>query len=406
MAVRRKRPRRSKAEASTRAVIAQRLRGQHSALEEAHGPRHPDTLRGLLALGRALTNLGEHDEAHQHLRYVAQHSPRVFGAEHPDTAVAFHALARCYAQRGQRRFAIRYYRRALAIREVAFDEFDERTGATIDALIELVRFNEDRQETMHLYRRSLAFIEHECGLESEAVNARLWDLVTVIGPSRGEVLLRAEVARRERLLPAGHPETIFCMRLLARVLEFRLRKARWKMGKVPSADWFDQAKAVEALLHRIVELEAAAPEPDDGAIDHSLRVLRRVLEASGREREWLAVCRHWSELYARLPGHGPVSDAVARWLRKLADHLESDDQWTEVVSARARVLEIEEALYGELGTRAREDRLALAAALRAAGRPGEALPVLERALEIARKRRDKVSVLKAEIAELTAQIAE
>ena len=70
-------------------------------------PYHPDYLSARVTLGRALTELGRHDEAQTELRLVL--------AKAPDNLAANRAMAEIHRQRGEMSEALGYYKKALQL---------------------------------------------------------------------------------------------------------------------------------------------------------------------------------------------------------------------------------------------------------------------------------------------------
>jgi tetratricopeptide (TPR) repeat protein len=70
-------------------------------------PYHPDYLSARVTLGRALTELGRHDEASTELQLVL--------AKAPDNLAANRAIAEIHQQRGEMSQALAYYKKALQL---------------------------------------------------------------------------------------------------------------------------------------------------------------------------------------------------------------------------------------------------------------------------------------------------
>ena len=70
-------------------------------------PYHPDYLSARVTLGRALTELGRHDEAKTELQLVLEKAP--------DNLAANRAMAEIHQQRGEMADALAYYKKALQL---------------------------------------------------------------------------------------------------------------------------------------------------------------------------------------------------------------------------------------------------------------------------------------------------
>ena len=70
-------------------------------------PYHPDYLSARVTLGRALTELGRHDEAKTELQLVLEKAP--------DNLAANRAMAEIHQQRGEMTDALAYYKKALQL---------------------------------------------------------------------------------------------------------------------------------------------------------------------------------------------------------------------------------------------------------------------------------------------------
>ncbi|MFD4636562.1 tetratricopeptide repeat protein [Lentzea sp. NPDC058436] len=185
------------------------------------GPRHPDVLDALRALGSWTGRVGDLRGAVAIFELLVDERASAFGATHPDTLAARHALANWCGRAGDLPTATGEYRRLVddLVHLIGQDEPQTlaarhelanwlgRAGCQEEALAE--------HESVLVARQRVLGPDHVDTLRSRHRTARF--VCDVRGPAAGLPLLQQVVVDRTRVLGGSHPDT----------LRSRAQFARW-----------------------------------------------------------------------------------------------------------------------------------------------------------------------------------
>jgi serine/threonine-protein kinase len=293
--------------------------------EKVLGPDHPMVTPSLNNIGNVLEEMGRYEEARRMHERVLAIREKVLGPQHPDMASALGNLGNVLTSLGRYEEALQRHERALAVREQALGAEHPLIANTLNNLGDTLRALGRYEESRRMHERALAL--------------------------------------QEKALSADHPRTAGTLFSLGSVLE--------ELGR------YEQARR---LYERALAIEEKALGPEHADLADPLSGLGRLAEAGGRYEE--ARQKYERALTLREKALGPGHAHVASSLNELSSVLTALKRYEEAgrMSARARALQ-EKALgprHPELAdSLLREGRLLLAR-----GRPAEAVPLLEQALEI------------------------
>jgi CHAT domain-containing protein/Flp pilus assembly protein TadD len=285
-----------------------------AALEQAHGPDHPDLVPALNRLTDIYAKLGRFADGERAARRSLAIQEKTRGPEHPGVAVSLSNLAMVYTEEGRYREAEPLFRRALAILEKMLHADDQRIG-TIRGNLAALYAAEGRyadaaalfaqslaiQEKAHpgddpaiamaannlawiyktqgryadaepLLKRSLAIMEKNFGLEHPLVATALNNLASNYDSAGqradAELLYRRSLAIREKMLPPDHPDIAISLNNLAALYAAQSRYA-------------DAAP----LLERALAMRERALGPGHPAVALALANLAECYRAQGRYQE-------------------------------------------------------------------------------------------------------------------------
>ena len=355
--------------------------------EQELGPDHPATISTLAPLGNLAFVEGRLADAQELLERVLASNEAAFGKDHPDVALALSNLGAVYQAEGKLDDAQRLKERALAIRIAALGPDHPAVGTSYNNLGTLHAERGDHATAGDYYAKALALWEKAYGPD----NVQIALAASNLGGSlekRGEYEQAAghftrAIALYEAAYGPEHPDLASPLGGLGvtRRRQHRLDEAR-------------------ALFQRATRISEKAYGPDHPEVADSLRDLAAVLKEQHKLDEARAMAARSLRIVEQ--AYGADHPVVAQGLVTLGEVQAEQNDHAGALATFQRSLAIFEASLGK-------DHLHLSDSLRGIGhslvklhRAGEAIPLLERALQI----RTSVSAPPARLAELRSILAE
>ena len=328
---------------------------------------HPPELDGRLhsELGSLSLKEGKHAEAAAHLKQALLIREKAFGPEHPETATSLTLLASLSRERGAFEEAVNYSRRSLEILEKTVGSQHPLVADALTNIGLSLRRIDKLDEALEAHRRALAIWQKAVGPESPAAAASLVSIGSVLRlqqqPDEAMASEKRALAIQEKALGPDHPD-------VARTLG-TLGNLALDMG----------ADAAAVQYHRrelaILEKTLGAEHPQ---VAYALSNLGFTLYAQGNLRA--AMDAYVRALAIREKALGPEHALVATTVEDMALVFDDLKNPSKGMAYHRRALSIREKALGP-------EHPAVAFTLRnfarsyiLAGRPREAIPLLERAL--------------------------
>jgi nephrocystin-3 len=193
--------------------------------EKAQGARHPDTGTSLNNLALLLQAKGDYESAEPLIRRALVIAEKAQGARHPDTGTSLNNLALLLQAKGDYDAAESLYRRALAIAEKAQGEWHPGTSASLQSLAGLLRAKGEYDAAEPLYHRALAIAAKAQGAEHPGTAACLNNLALLLEAKgdydAAEPLYHRALTIAEKALGVEHPDTGASLHNLAGLLQDR-----------------------------------------------------------------------------------------------------------------------------------------------------------------------------------------
>ncbi len=265
-------------------------------------------------------------------------------------------------------------RRALGLwREVAGDD-DPRTAATHHALGVVYKKQGKYQQALEEYQHSLAFFRAALGDDHPDVAMALHNIGVVykrLGQdTRAEEFLTEALHAWEKTLPENHPNVGMAL--------LNLGMVKLALGKL------DQA---QADIERAIAVKQALLGPDHWKVAEARMALGDVLQSKKQYRKALAIQREaLATLEASLdPDHPELASA----LRDIGDNLYQQESYCEAAVDYRRAAKIREKALSREGPDLAGDLQRLGMAEVDCGHPEDAVPPLQRAIEILSRHGDE-----------------
>ena len=135
------------------------------------GPKHPQTLYSIKALGQSLHRQGRLDEALQFYQMVHAERRQIYGTEHPATLNSATQLASAYSSLKRPAEAEPILRETLAARDQRGEQAHPQTIAVLNILASSLEQLQRRDEALQLLDRAIA-TEREHGPNQETIASR------------------------------------------------------------------------------------------------------------------------------------------------------------------------------------------------------------------------------------------
>ena len=345
-----------------RALQLRRGRHRHDELEVAEAE---------LALGGALVEDGELDQAQELLERALRTREKRLGTRHPDTAFARGRLGRIRFEKGDLAAAEALLGDAAAIQRGHLPASQAELASNLNALGRVLHAKADWTGAERLYREALAIRQQAFGDEHTSVSASLFNLAALKqdrGDLRGaEAYYRQVLAIDRKLLGTDHDGVATDFNNLATALTF--------------AGNYGEA---EGLLRESLEIGRRLHGDDSPRLAVGLHNLARALRLQGKLPEAESRSRQALQLALAMLGDEHVNVATVR--EGLARTLCDERQLEEAEDLARRALTTYRKQLSADHPRIAEALVTLGGVLRAARRAPEAEPQLREALELRRGR--------------------
>jgi serine/threonine protein kinase/Tfp pilus assembly protein PilF len=354
--------------------------------EQELGPEHPATLVTLHKLGGLALAEGRFDDGRQLLERVLTARERTAGKDHPDVASALNNLANAYRHEGKLDEAQRLHDRALAIHLAALGPDHPDIGTTYNNLGNIYMDRGDAVAAERHYAKTLALWEKAYGPDNVQIAIAAGNLGTALD-ARGELEEAAKqhervIALYEAAHGPDHPG------LAGPVMN--LGVVRYKQHKLDEAI---------ALFQRTTRITEQAYGPDHPTIADSVGNLADALKEQGKLDEARAMTDRSLRIVER--AYGVDHPRMAMGLVNLGDLQAARGEHATALETYRRSAAIFEAKLGKDNRFLSYALHGIGSSLVALHRAREALPLLERALQI----RTSTGAPPADLAELRATLA-
>lgn len=185
---------------------------QREALEAKRrlfGPRHAEVAQAMVALGDALREQGEFDEAQQHLSAALEMQRELLGNRAVELAATFQALGRLAQQRGGRETAQRLLDQSLDIYRQHRMLRQSEAASVFNDLAGLALERGEHDRAAQLYQTALDIDRAALGNDHPAVAMHVQNLAVTYHQqgklAQAAPLYRQSVELMQRLLGADHP---------------------------------------------------------------------------------------------------------------------------------------------------------------------------------------------------------
>jgi tetratricopeptide (TPR) repeat protein len=392
------------------ASLLERSLAQRTAL---HGPVDTSVVATMDLLGTTLTKLDKLDDAELLLRRALDQRRRLLGDRHAATATTAENLATLLEERTKLDEAEPLYREVLATRQAIFGDSSVEVSDALNNL-GLLRFRKGAYaEAESLHQRGLDIKLARLG-EGHAATARSMQNLAMTLQMRGRYedalsYHRRALAAKRKALGDAHPSVTISMNNLANLLANQLgrldeadslvRQAlaldRQMFGDKHSfvaaslqnvgivgrlkGDFADAEKA----LNQALRIHRALSGERDVKVAYDLAAIALVRLYSGDGAGAIALLRQSHALYRELLGDSHLTTIVTSG--SLAYALTDNGAAAEAESLARAALQQLDAGKPEHRTAHINVRITLGKALLALNRTGEALPMLERVAEDARR---------------------
>ena len=319
--------------------------------------------RLLSAMGRAYHGLGLYPKAAELLREVIVDRERVLGATHREVALGLLDLARSELVSGNSSQAEEDVQRSLEISTEIGPTADEGRASALDLLAEVRLRQGELSSAEALYRQALELRTSLLGprhLDSlESLNDLGETLVAGRRLDEAHELFERVLEGRRRLLPATHPEVVKVLNNIAVVQQ--------QSGDLEGA---------EATMRKVVEARRRLYGEDHPHVALAYNNLGQVLAFQGKHEEALGWAQKALDLSVALypVGHPSIADlayTLGRVLEELARFEDAESRYSEALKIRRQA-------HGSKHPSVAQSLVALAALHHRQGR-------MERALEEARE---------------------
>jgi non-specific serine/threonine protein kinase/serine/threonine-protein kinase len=327
------------------------------------GPESPQALRFMSGIASALRGESRFDEAEKELRQVLAIQQRVLGTTHPSTIATMHNLANVLQQEDKHDEAEALYRQTLSLDLQVLGPDHPDTASTMITLANDIRGDDRRYaEAEALYRKALEIELRVTGPENSNTTRAEEGLANLLSSERhypeAEKLLREVLSVRQRVLGPDHTDTLLTEYNVSEVLFHE-----------------DRLAESERLMRETLKSQTRVLGAEDPDTMASAAFLAHILNAEGRPEEAEQLARN--AFNAQLRILGPQDSDTQHSLLYLGDSLAKTHRYEE--AAR---------LYNDIIAKisARKDGdtqfvwFNFASAAAVAGRPGEALDYLDRAI--------------------------
>ncbi|NQW49506.1 MAG: tetratricopeptide repeat protein [Planctomycetes bacterium] len=187
--------------------------------EETHGAEHPETAAALNALARIYLSLNQDDKAIPLYQRILAVQEKTLGPWHPELGKTANDLATAYKRVGNYERAIDLYKKALAINERTVGDNHKET-ATVKNNLGLLYCNAgDSSKGIQLLQEALATMEATLGTNHPEVASCLTNLAGALGGAENEseaiALYERALRIKEKSLGKAHPSTANTLSVLA-----------------------------------------------------------------------------------------------------------------------------------------------------------------------------------------------
>jgi tetratricopeptide (TPR) repeat protein len=356
--------------AQRRHLEAQPLYERACAIREKALGDDPDVAFPFMSLGDNLYHLRRYAEADQ--AYAHSLEIRRQKLQPTDSLIALSLQSLASVDIEMRRFAAAEQRlkEALEIQERAFGADNHNVAACLDGLAR-VRLGQGRfAEAESLAQRALSIRERATPLdESDLAYAqcRLGAVLNAQGRYvESEELFRSALAIRERLYVPDDPLVGESISLLADLLREQNRHSE-----------------AEPMLRRALEIQMVMPGPDSLDVAWTRYRLAVLLAASDRAAEAEPMFGQVLESFHQAWGddHTSIADCISA----VADMRAAQDRLPEAETLYRQVLAMREKLLGPEHPEVAQALYDLGSALHRTNRQAEAMPLLDRAIDIQSK---------------------
>lgn len=324
--------------------------------------------RLLQTIGESYQGIGIYDRAEELMASAGDLLARVRGGEHPATLAARIARAGLHRVTGRLDEAEGTYRELMAVAERRRMPLEIELTLANDYGV-LLRERGRPEEAEALYRRALA-IHRRLGTENGQEAARtLSNLAMAVRQQdrlgEAESLLEQALEIQRSTVGEPHPDVATALNNLAAVVR--------RQGDLERAE----ALYREALAQRVAVLGGTHPE-----VAQSLNNLGFVLYQRGEVDTSLELFREAYDIWRA--AYGGDHPQLATALSNLGSICRRQERWDEAVDLLRQAAEMFERIHGPDHASVAAALLRWGGTLLEAGRPGPALPVLERSLAIRR----------------------
>jgi serine/threonine-protein kinase len=390
------------------------LRAALQAKRTLHGNRHADVAAAMDRLGDLLLRLSRYAEAEPLLREALAQRRSLLGTAHADTALSIDHLATLFQERAEYDSAEPLFREVVEVRRAIHGPDHEDVAASLNNLGLLLYLKARDPRAEPLYREALAINGRRLGEEHPLTAQTAQNLAMVLEESgrldEAEALYRRALAAKRKVLGDAHPSVTVNLNNFAHFLateQGRLEEAEALAREALSLDrkMFSEPHAYVAESLRRLGVVLRLKGDFDGAERSFQQALDMNRALFGNEH--LRIASNLNQIGLTWQARGNLPGAISRFRESLAQyrHLvgEHHINFMTVSNNLAKALreagqpsEAEGLFRGGLSrfdlTRRAERtefiaaQVGLGLALVDQRRANEAVPLLERALEMSRDR--------------------
>lgn len=388
---------------------AEHLRAALDTRREQWGDRHADTLASRNAWNALLLDRSMAREAAADAEAALADCRNVLGADHPETLRAQMVVGRLLLDQTRLDEAEGVLRENLETRRRVLGAGHVDTLQTMNELASLLKVAGRIPEAVEVLREALGCVEQRRGADSHAALAAAGNLAMMLGKldelSQAEELTLATLGRARRILGERHITTVSMVNNLASIYhtQGRLEEAEplylqaWEMMRALLGDRHEQTLIaannyarivddggrpleVESLMRFIAEASAEEKGEDHPQTLVTLNNLANMLERTGRSEEAEPIYRRVLEVRRRSLGEAHPDTLLS--MNNLAMLLLTRKEFAEAEELARACAAAAEKVHGPDSLDVAVKLNNLSSLLMTTQRADEALPLIERSLDI------------------------